>query len=124
MALGMTYSEYWNCSPSVYKAYREAHRLKADQKNQEMWLQGFYVFKAIETALHNQPAFATKKIEPISYLEKPIPLSPPSEEERKEREKELKEKQLIGLKLYLMQHQEQWERKYGRSSSKQAKNNP
>ena len=117
MALGMSYDEYWNCSPKRYKAYRKAHELKNEQRNQEMWLQGFYVYKAIETALHNQPAFATKPPKPVSYLQEPISLKPLSEEEKRQKEEKEQEKKMADFQKYLTDLQKNWENKHGRRNS-------
>lgn len=117
MALGMSYDEYWNCKPTRYKAYRKAHELKNEQRNQEMWLQGFYVYKAIETALHNQPAFATKPPKPVSYLQEPIPLKPLSEEEKAKRTEAEEEKKLADFQKYLTDLQKNWEKKNGRRNN-------
>lgn len=118
MAMGMGYDEYWNCSPQRYKAYRKAHQMRTEQKNQEMWLQGWYVYKAIETALHNQPAFATKPVKPVSYLEQPIRITPLSAEEKRAKEEAEKAKKLAEFTDYLTQFQKSWESRHGRSNSK------
>lgn len=116
MALGMGFDEYWNCSPKRYRAYRKAHELKNEQRNQEMWLQGFYVYKAIETALHNQPAFATKPVKPVSYLQEPIRITPYTEQEKQRKAKEEEEKKLADFEKYLTDFQKSWEKKHGRVS--------
>ena len=114
MLLGMSYDEYWTCSPKRYRAYRQTHKLKTEQRNQEMWLQGFYVYKAVETALHNQPAFATKPVKPVNYLEEPVPIT---EEKIKEKQAEQEEQKLKDFPNYLTQLQKRWENKHGRSNS-------
>lgn len=116
MAIGMGYDEFWNCSPSRYIAYREAHKLRVEQKNQEMWMQGLYVFKAIETALHNQPAFSTEPVQPVSYLEEPIRITPYTEQEKIQKEEAQREKELKALTDYLKNFQQNWERKHGCNS--------
>ena len=112
MAMGMGYDEYWNCSPQRYRAYRKAHQMKIEQRNTEMWLQGFYVYKAIETALHNQPAFATKPVKPVNYLEQPIRITPLSAQEKREKEEKEKETKLAGFTNYLTQFQKNWESRH------------
>lgn len=113
MSYGMTYDEFWTCRPSRYKAYRELNKLRAERRNQEMWWQGFYVFRAIETALHNQPALAVKPPTPISYLEEPIRITPLTEQEKHEQE----EKKKQDFVNYLMSVQKAWEQKHGSNSS-------
>lgn len=53
MALGMTYEQYWYDSPYLIKSFEKAHDLRNQQKNQEMYVMGCYVFDAITTALSN-----------------------------------------------------------------------
>ncbi|MBO5971152.1 MAG: hypothetical protein J6S14_21980 [Clostridia bacterium] len=53
LALGMTYQQYWYESPDIAGYYIEAHRIKAEEQNTMLWLQGNYTFAAISTALSN-----------------------------------------------------------------------
>lgn len=115
MALGMTYKEYWSATIEEKECYLEAHKLKTEQRNQEMWLQGFYVFKAIETAIHNQPAFALSRVTPISYLQEPIRITPYTEEEKREQD----EKKKKAFADYLINFQKKWEEKNGTRSRDQ-----
>ena len=111
MALGMGYDEFWNCHPSRYKAYREMHKFKREMRNQEMWIQGMYVFDAISKALHNQPAFAIHPPKRIDYLDKPLPIFGKSEEEKEAEEQE----KLDNFVNYLETFQKRWESKHGRN---------
>ncbi len=84
----MTPDEYWHGGPEVTIAYREAEKLRKEEKNWEMWLQGYYIYNAICVALAN---FRGKNDQ---YLEKPIELFPHEEtaDEREERlEKEARQ---------------------------------
>lgn len=110
MLCGMTYQGYWNATMEEKETYLKFHELRNEQRNQEMWLQGLYVFKAIETALHNQPAFATHPVKPESYLKEPIRLTPLTEEEKRQKE-QAKLDQFVNE---LLTFQENWERKYGK----------
>lgn len=70
----MTYEQYWLGEPSLVIAYREAHKLKVEQKNQELWLQGLYVYNAVGVIAYN--LFAGKGKTPQKYIEKPLELFP------------------------------------------------
>ena len=70
MAMGMTYDDYWNGDPWMCRAYRKAYEIKKDEFNANAWLQGFYNFVAVQTAVGN--AFRDKGKRPHKYLEKPI----------------------------------------------------
>lgn len=110
MAIGMSYDDYWNGDPDMAQAYIKAHEIKNEQKNQEMWLQGWYVFKAIEISLYNQPAFAKPpKYEP--YLKEPVRITPLTEEEREAEE----QKKLDEVVAYFENFQKNWENRHGRS---------
>lgn len=84
--MGMTTREYWEESPYLAVAYREAYRLKIKAKNEMAWLQGFYVCDAFAVTLAN--AFSKRGGKRPSYLEKPIDIVPPSEAEKKLAERE------------------------------------
>ena len=109
MAMGMGLDEFWNCSPKTYRFYREADRIQTEKRNTQMWLQGWYVFKAIETALHNQPAYTTKPVKPINYLQEPVRITPMSEAEQKAKEEEDTDK----LVKQLSAIKKAWESKHG-----------
>ena len=79
LAIGMSVEEYWCASPRLAVYYREAHKLRIEQRNQELWLQGLYNFNAFGTVLAN--AFAKKGASKHHYLEKPIQLFGKSEAE-------------------------------------------
>ena len=76
MLYGMSYDEFWYGKPILAKYYREKHKLEIEQTNQQLWLQGLYIYDAFAVALGN--AFSKRK---QTYIEKPIELFPPTEEE-------------------------------------------
>ena len=87
MAIGVPEKEYWHGDPTHLKYYVKAHELKNEQKNEELWLQGLYIYNAISVVMHN--AFSKKGTQPEKYLEKPIRLTPiPEKETKKNAEKE------------------------------------
>ena len=59
MAMGMPYTEYWDGEPYAVKHYREAYKIKQDEQNAMLWLQGLYNYIGVATALNN--GFNTKK---------------------------------------------------------------
>lgn len=84
LAIGMPLSEYWNGDCTLTKVYHEAHKIKQEEKNQELWLQGLYIYEAL---LCSSPVFHdfVKKPKPLPYPEKPYELR------KKEEPKEVKE---------------------------------
>lgn len=86
---GMTWEQYWNGDPWMVVAFAEAHKLRIQQRNEELWMQGLYVHDAFAVVLSN--AFAQKGSVPKKYLEKPLDIFPKTEEEKEaEEERELR----------------------------------
>ena len=82
MAYGMTFDEFWYGKPILAAFFREKHKIDIETKNQQLWLQGLYIYDALCVALNN--SFSKKK---EKYLAEPFKLFPKTEEET-EREKE------------------------------------
>lgn len=90
MVMGMTYDQYWEGDPYMAVAYRKAYRLRRESENESLWLQGLYVFDAFSAVLEN--AFAKRGAARQTYLERPIDLFPLTEQEKKLREAQEREK--------------------------------
>jgi len=88
MALGVSYDEFWNGDYTCLKYYEEKNKLEIEKRNQELWLQGLYNYIALSTVIAN--ALAKKGSAPKQYIEKPIRITPLSEEE-----KELEKKKMV-----------------------------
>ena len=68
-----------------FQAYRKAHNLTIEMRNEELYMQGSYNFKAFSIALSNFSAcFSKTKSTPQPYLDKPIRITPLSEAEKAE----------------------------------------
>lgn len=85
MAIGMTYQEYWyeDCWLSEY--YLKAYKIKQEQKNQELWLQGVYIYEALIDVSPILHPFSKKGTKPLEYPKKPYSLF----EDKKEKEEEI-----------------------------------
>ena len=77
MLFGMTYDEFWHGDPFRAVAYRKLHKLRIEQRNEELWLAGLYIHNAVCVALNN--AFSKQK---QKYINKPLQMFPPDETER------------------------------------------
>ena len=75
LAIGMTPEQYWDGDPALAKYYRQADELKLERLNQQLWLQGMYVYEAICDASPILRAFAKKGTKPHPFTEKPYPLT-------------------------------------------------
>ena len=89
----MTPEDYWHGSPELTQAYREAYRIHKEERNWELWLQGLYFYHAINVALSN----ALDKNSKAHYMEEPLKIFPPTEEEIKEQQE--KEAELLYKQL-------------------------
>ena len=75
LSIGMTPKEYWEGDPELAKHYRKADEIRLERKNQELWLQGMYIYEAICDASPILHAFAKKGTKPHPYAERPYPIS-------------------------------------------------
>lgn len=75
MVMGMTPDEYWNGDPALLKAYRKADELKRERRNEELWLQGMYIYEAIGDLAPILHAFAKKGAQAKPYTEQPYPVT-------------------------------------------------
>ena len=88
LSIGMTYDQFWNDDPEMAKFYREAAQLRNEQRNQEMWLQGLYIYDALCCASPIFHDFAKKGTKPAPYPKAPYPLT----EREKKRDSEAAER--------------------------------
>lgn len=73
----------------MVKYYRKADEIKKERRNEELWLQGMYIYEAlcdVSPVLH---AFAKKGTKPQPYSEKPYAITE-TQRERADEEKERK----------------------------------
>lgn len=82
----MTPEQYWESDSTLVIAYREAWKLRQQDKNRELWLQGFYIYEAlccVSPVLH---AFAKNGTKPLEYRSEPIALTKEEVEDRRKRD--------------------------------------
>ena len=80
LSMGMTYNEFYREDHTLVIAYREAYKRKREERNQEMWLMGAYVYQAISRVSPLLIPF-NKHPKPEPYLDKPFPTYENSDEE-------------------------------------------
>ena len=89
----MTPEQYWDGDPMLTKYYRQAEEIRQMRKNQELWLQGMYIYEALCDVSPILHAFAEKGTKPSPYPDQPYSLTTKEiEEEKKLREKRDREK--------------------------------
>lgn len=87
---GMSVKEFWEDSPDLFWAYRFSYfeRLKNENEifNQNAWLQGAYIYEAVQVAINN--SFGKHKEEYHKY-----PYGTSEEEIRRREQEEMKKQQ-------------------------------
>ena len=90
LSIGMTPEQYWEGDCTLVKYYRKAEELRNDKRNQELWLQGMYIYEAICDVAPILHAFAKKGTKPTPYSDKPYPLN----DKQTKRDEEEKQRRL------------------------------
>lgn len=75
LSIGMTADQFWNDDPTLVIYYRKAAELKNERMNQELWLQGMYIYEALCDVSPIMNAMAKKGTKPHPYPESPYPIS-------------------------------------------------
>lgn len=81
----MTYDDFWHGDVNMVRAYRKAQEFRDRRRNQELWLQGMYVYEAICDVAPVLHAFAKKGTKPEPYAKEPYPITEAEIREREER---------------------------------------
>lgn len=86
LAIGMSYEEFYCKDHTLVIAYREAQKRKRDMENENMWIQGAYIYEAFRRVAPLLVAFA-KNPKEIPYLDKPLPVfeSPETDAEKEQK---------------------------------------
>ena len=100
MNYGMTYEQYWYGEPKMARYYREAYKVRLNERNEEMWRQGIYFLDALNVALHNNINLSGKSIKALQYMNEPLRLFPLTEEEKEIKTEEELNKAEEQLKLF------------------------
>ena len=97
MALGMTYEQYWYGDPLMVRAFYKADKIRQQRMNDEAWLYGAYVYRALAATVGNM--FKKEGTKPIEYPQKPIEFS--VEEESQEDKEKLEEQEALYAQAYM-----------------------
>lgn len=93
LSIGMTFEQYWDGDPTLAKYYRKADELRRKRRNEELWLQGMYIYEALCDVSPVMNAFAKKGTKPHPYVDHPYAISATERkderilQEKKDREK-------------------------------------
>ena len=94
----MTPEQYWDGDPMLALYYRKAEEMRQKRKNEELWLQGMYIYEALCDVAPVLHAFAKRGTKPIPYSDHPYSITNKereAEEERKRKREQEKAKQYM-----------------------------
>lgn len=90
----MTYDDFWYGDVNMVRAFRQAQKIKDKRRNQELWLQGMYVYEALCDVSPILHAFAKKGTKPQVYSSEPYAITAEEVREREKREARLREERI------------------------------
>lgn len=112
LSIGMSYDQFWNDDPTLVKAYRKAEELRTEKLNQQLWLQGMYVYDAICCASPILHAFAKKGVKAVPYPKEPYPITQKQNEKKKTNaEKMTFDKGLARMRAFMASNNKRFENK-------------
>ena len=110
LSIGMTEEQYWDKDCLLVKYYREAEELRNEKLNQQAWLQGMYIYDALNRVAPILHAFAKKGTKAQPYVEQAYPISKRSAQEAKENEEKAKaQKGIRFMEAYMVQNNKRFE---------------
>ena len=72
--IGMSFDQFYNQDVTLAPVYRKAYEIKNEHDNNQLWLQGMYIYDAVRNAIYN--AFCRKAVQQAaSYTSKPYPIN-------------------------------------------------
>ena len=86
LAIGMSAQEFWDMDCTLVVEYRQAEEIRNAKKNQEMWLQGMYIYEALCDVAPVLRAFAKKGTKPHKYPSEPYALTTKQRKEQTEKQ--------------------------------------
>lgn len=94
LSIGMTSDEFWLKDVFLAKAYREADEIRKDRRNEELWLQGAYIYDALTRVA---PLLSLGGGTSEGYIEEPYPRTQKQYEEQQERKNKRATEQTLDL---------------------------
>ena len=96
----MTPEQYWDGDPALTRYYRQADEIRRKRKNEELWLQGMYIYEALCDVSPILHAFAKKGTKANPYADHPYSITKSDIEAEKElkakREREKAKQYMLG----------------------------
>lgn len=112
ISLGMTEEQYWDRDSQLVVAYRKAEELRNARRNQEMWVQGAYIYDVLCRVSPIFQAFAKKGTKPVPYVGEPYALTEKEVEFKQiEKDKKTYDKGKKLMEGFLIRHNKKFEGK-------------
>ena len=90
LAIGMTYEEFWEKESWLVKSYRDAEKIRKDEKNYFAWLSGIYTLQALQTGVPVMlTGIAKQTVHLPEFPNRPIDFTRANEEEQERKKMEL-----------------------------------
>lgn len=89
IAMGMPVELFWDGDCRLTESYRRAEELKQRQRNQDLWLQGMYIYEALCDVSPVLQAFAKRGTKPVPYASEPYAITKAQVEERRKRDERI-----------------------------------
>ena len=102
LSVGMSYEQYWDGDPALVKYYRKADELRRKRANEEMWLQGMYIYEALCDVSPLLHAFAKRGTKPNPYSDHPYAITSKERtdaQKRKEQQEREKARRYMETKM-------------------------
>lgn len=82
----MTWEQFWHGERGIHKIFRDAETFRREQSNYDAWLQGLYVYRAVNCGFDAfGMGLSGKHGKPLQYLEYPIAITKREKEAEKQR---------------------------------------
>ena len=93
MSFGMSYHDFWYGPAFMTTFYKDAHKLRLRQQDENNWMLGMYVYEAILDCSPILHAFSKRGTKPLPYSEKPYLMDRFDNKTKAEREKQRKQEE-------------------------------
>lgn len=114
LSIGMTAEQYWDGDATLVIYFRKAEEIRKERKNEELWLQGMYIYDSISRLSPILHAFAKKGTKPHPYPDAPYPINKKTVEDAEVRKAKAKEqKGLMFMEALMAQNNKKFSNKEG-----------
>lgn len=96
----MTYEQYWYGDPLMVRAYYNAEKQRQKTRNEYAWLQGQYIFEAINATVGNM--MRDKGSAQAKYPDKPYEFEPDKQMESDAEKEKREEQETVYAEAYMM----------------------